>query len=168
MIMDGGRCIATAGGAMLAVAAGIGVLLTPPGSKSSSRNLARAAATRCSGLGAVAWLIARAATLGAAPLSTRRLDRVSLADRYTWAANPRPRVSEWRCSRQSRPAPAGAAADRRALSSPRHDVSLRLITRLIPDADPLSSRLAAGRGQGRLRRWSGDRALHGEGVDHAD
>ncbi len=175
MIMDGGRRIATAGGAMLAVAAGIAGPFDAAGEQVFEPQFWRAQGqldVPALGRGS-AWFIGA----GSDAWALRHYRRGGLiarlcADRYVWAGESRVRAfSEWRLlaklSARGLPVPQPIAA--RYL---RRGMTYRcdLITRLIPDADPLSSRLAAGPLPESAWRAIGAAIarLHGEGVDHAD
>lgn len=175
MIIDGGRRIATAGGAILAVAVGTAGPFDAAGEQVFEPSFWRARgqlAVPALGRGS-AWFVGA----GDDAWALRHYRRGGLiarlcADRYIWAGESRVRAfSEWRLlatlAARGLPVPRPIAARyHRCGMTYRCD----LITRLIPDADPLSTRLASAPLPAAAWRAIGAAIarLHGEGVDHAD
>ncbi len=175
MITDGGRRIAIAGGAMLAVAAGCAEPFAAAGARIFETQYWRARgqlAAAARGRGS-AWFI----SAGSESWALRHYRRGGLiarlcADRYLWAGEARVRAfAEWRLLAllwsRGLPVPEPIAAlYRRGWLTYRCD----LITRRIPQAEPLSVRLAAAPLPDVQWRAVGTAIarLHRAGVDHAD
>lgn len=175
MTKDGGRRIATSGGAMLADPAVIGNLLETAGEALFEADYwrSRGELVAVSGGRGAAWFISSGVHQWALRHFRRGgyIARVS-QDRYIWTGEVRVRAfAEWRLLaaliQRGLPVPQPIAARyRRSGLSYRCD----LITRRIPDARPLSAVLKQDAIPESLWRAVGAAVarLHRAGVDHAD